>query len=110
MSTDSKTGPLPPSLTTHRNDTVQGRDSLIEADVLGCILTMAPMIWEGTIMIYSKAADLRAYETGQDEVQNVGDEVCWGDSGKQRGTTMRVSIASPLDVTMVSGVTTSLLS
>lgn len=40
---------------------------------------MAPMIWEGTIMICSKPADLRAYETGQDEVQKVGDELCWGE-------------------------------
>lgn len=61
-------------------------------------------------MICTKAADLRAYETRQDEVQKVGDELCWGESGKQRGTTMRTSTASPLDVTMVSGVTTSLLS
>lgn len=61
-------------------------------------------------MICTKAADLRAYETRQDEVQEVGDELCWGESGKQTGTTMRISTASPLDVTMVSGVTTSLLS
>lgn len=68
------------------------------------------MIWEGTITICSKAADLRAYETGQYEVQKVGDELCWGESGKQRGTTTRICTASPLDVTMVSGVTTLLLS
>lgn len=61
-------------------------------------------------MICSKAADRRAYETGQDEVQKVGDELYWGESGKQRGTTMRISTAFPLDVNMVSGVTTSLLS
>lgn len=61
-------------------------------------------------MICSKVADRRAYETGHDEVQKVGDELCWGESGEQRGTTMRISTASPLNVTMVSGVTTSLLS
>lgn len=43
------------------------------------------MIWEGTIMICSKTADLRAYETGQYEVQKVGDKLCWGESGKQEG-------------------------